>query len=159
MGLPPDPRWAGRPGSEDSGVDGAGNPEECRNRPRAVTDRAYLVAVSALPGRGDPGAAFFTADLAPAENLIHAGGSRCMGETDVVRDGGRWGARTTGERCGMVIDRAAATGLSRCDERVRVAATTADAQRGQRRGDPRAAPPALGPAAAARSGKGAVHPG
>src|ERR1017187_3495040 len=66
--------------------------------------------------------------LAPAENLIHAGGSRCMGETDVVRDGGRWGARAAGERCGMVIDRAAATGLSRCDERVRVAATAADEQ-------------------------------
>src|ERR1019366_195649 len=82
---------------------------------------------------------------APAENLIHAGGSRCMGETDLVRDGGRWGARTTGERCGMVIDRAAAT--------------AADEQPGQRRGDPRAAPPALGPAAAARSGQGAVHPG
>jgi putative transposase len=28
-----------------------------------VTDRAYLVAVSALPGRGDPGVAFFTAGL------------------------------------------------------------------------------------------------
>jgi hypothetical protein len=98
-------------------------------------------------------------DLAPAENLIHAGGSRCMGDDDVVRDGGRWGARATGERCGMVIDRAAATGLSRYDECVRAAAAAADEQRGQRRGDPCAAPPALGPAAAARSGQGAVHPG
>ena len=45
-----------------------------------------------------------------------------MGEADVVRDGGRRGARTTGERCGMVIDRAAETGLSRCGEHVRAAA-------------------------------------
>ena len=36
------------------------------------------------------------ADVAPAENLIHPGGSRCMGEADVVRDGGRWGTRATG---------------------------------------------------------------
>src|SRR5690348_9867083 len=52
------------------------------------------------------------------------------------------GAHATGERCGMVIDRAAATGLSRCDERVRAAAASAGEQQGQRRGDPRAAPPA-----------------
>ena len=75
--------------------------------------------------------------------------SRCTGEADVVRDGGQRGARATGERCGMVIDRAAATGLSRYDERVRVAAAAAGEQPGQRRGDPRAAPPALGPAATA----------
>ena len=129
------------------------------------TRRALLVlaasgdAVLGSLGPALAGQRCAVADLAPAENLIRAGGSRCMGETDVVRDGGRWGARTTGERCGMVIDRAAATGLSRCDERVRVAATAADEQPGQRRGDPRAAPPALGPAAAARSGQGAVHPG
>src|ERR1039457_1851865 len=45
------------------GVDGVGNPEECWDRPCAAPIRAYLVAVPALPGRGDPGAAFFTADL------------------------------------------------------------------------------------------------
>jgi hypothetical protein len=56
-----------------------------------------------------------------------------------------------GERCGMVMDRAAATGLPRHDERVRAAATAADEQPGQGRGDPHAAPPAPGPAAAARS--------
>jgi putative transposase len=33
---------------------------------------------------------------------------------DAVRDGGLWGVRATGERCGMVIDRAPATGLPRC---------------------------------------------
>jgi hypothetical protein len=76
------------------------------------------------------------AGVAPAENLIHAGGSRCMGEADVVRDGGRRGARAMGECCGMVIDRAVATGLYRCDERVRAAAAAADEQPGQRRGDP-----------------------
>jgi putative transposase len=40
-----------------------GDLEEGRHRSRAATDRASLVAVPALPGRGDPGAAFFTADL------------------------------------------------------------------------------------------------
>jgi hypothetical protein len=49
---------------------------------------------------------------------------------DAVRDGGLWGIRATGERCGMVIDRAAATGLPRCDERLRVAAAAADEQPG-----------------------------
>src|ERR1039457_4372499 len=44
MGIPRDPRGAGRPGSENSGVDGVGNPEEGRNRPCAATDRAYLGA-------------------------------------------------------------------------------------------------------------------
>jgi hypothetical protein len=78
---------------------------------------------------------------------------------DVVRDSGRRDARATRERCGMVIDRAAATGLSRCDERVRAAAAAAGEQPGQRCGDPRDAPLALGRAAAARSWQGAVHPG
>src|ERR1022692_729039 len=63
MGVPQDPRRAGRPGSEGSGVDGAGNSEEGRNRSRAAPIGACLAAVPALPGRGDPGAAFFTADL------------------------------------------------------------------------------------------------
>jgi putative transposase len=39
-----------------------GDPEEGRNRPRTAPTRACLAAVPALPGRGDPGAAFFTAD-------------------------------------------------------------------------------------------------
>src|SRR6266571_103290 len=55
MGLPQDPRRVGRPGSEGSGIDSMGNSEEGRNRPRAAADRAYLVTVPALPGRGDPG--------------------------------------------------------------------------------------------------------
>lgn len=38
----------------------------------------------------------------------------------------------------MVVDRAAATGLPRCDERVRAAAAAAGEQQGQGRGDPRA---------------------
>src|ERR1019366_1999498 len=54
-GLPQDPRRAGRPGSEGSGVDGVGNSQEGRNRPRAAAVRAYLVAVITLPGRRDPG--------------------------------------------------------------------------------------------------------
>ena len=78
---------------------------------------------------------------------------------DAERDGGLWGVRATAERCGMVIDRAPATGLPGCDERLRAAAAAADEQPGQGRRDPRAAPSALGPAAAARSGQGPVHPG
>src|SRR5450755_3812787 len=54
-GIPPDPRGAGRPGREGSGVDGVGDPEERRNRPRAAADRAHLVAVPAFSGRRDPG--------------------------------------------------------------------------------------------------------
>src|SRR5215470_9744213 len=50
MGLPQDPRRAGRPGSESSGVDGVGNPEERRNRPGAAADRAYLATVPAFSG-------------------------------------------------------------------------------------------------------------
>jgi hypothetical protein len=68
------------------------------------------------------------------------------------------GARARGECCGMVIDRAAASGLYRYEERVRAAGSAAGEQPGQRRGDPRAAPPALGPAAAARSGQGCGSP-
>ena len=63
MGIPEDPRRAGQPGSEDSGIDGVGVSEEGRNRPRTAPIRAYLVTVPAFSGRGDPGAAFFTADL------------------------------------------------------------------------------------------------
>jgi hypothetical protein len=55
LGLPPDPRRAGRLGSEGSGVDGVGDLEECRDRPRAAPIRACLAAVPALAGRGDPG--------------------------------------------------------------------------------------------------------
>ena len=49
------PRRAGRPGSKGTGIDGMGDPEECRDRPGAPPIRAYLVAVPALPGPGDPG--------------------------------------------------------------------------------------------------------
>jgi len=55
MGVPQDPRRAGRPGSKGSGIDGMGDPEECRDRPGAAPIRAYLVALPALPGPGDPG--------------------------------------------------------------------------------------------------------
>ena len=55
MGLPQDPRRAGRPGSEDSGIDGMGDPDECRKTPRTAPIRADLVAVPARPGPGDPG--------------------------------------------------------------------------------------------------------
>src|ERR1019366_212806 len=44
MGLPADPRRAGRPGSEGSGFHAVGNSEERRDRPRAAADPG-------LPGR------------------------------------------------------------------------------------------------------------
>ena len=55
MGLSQDPRGTGRPGSEDSRLNGMGDSEKGRNRPRAAPIRAYLAAVPAFPGRGDPG--------------------------------------------------------------------------------------------------------
>jgi hypothetical protein len=55
LGLPQDPRGTGRAGSTSLGVDGMGDLEEGRHRSRAAADRSYLVAVPALPGRGDPG--------------------------------------------------------------------------------------------------------
>jgi hypothetical protein len=55
LGVPQDPRRASRPGRKDSGLDRVGNPEECRDRPCAAADRARLVTVPALSGRGDPG--------------------------------------------------------------------------------------------------------
>jgi hypothetical protein len=50
-----DPRGTGRPGSEDSRLNGVGDSQEGRNRPCAAPIRAYLVAVPAISGRGDPG--------------------------------------------------------------------------------------------------------
>ena len=62
-GVPQDPRRAGRLGSEGRSVDRRGDPQGQRHRPRPAADRAGLVTILALPGRGDPGAAFFTAGL------------------------------------------------------------------------------------------------
>jgi hypothetical protein len=56
--------------SAGSGVDGAGDSEEGRNRARAAPIRACLAAVHPLAGRGDPGAAFFMADL-PGSTRAH----------------------------------------------------------------------------------------
>jgi hypothetical protein len=55
LGIPQDPRRASRPGREDSRAGRAGDPEQCRDRPCATADPARVVAVPALPGRGDPG--------------------------------------------------------------------------------------------------------
>jgi len=63
MGLPPDPRRTGWPGSDGSAVDRLGDPEERRNRPRTAADRACLVRVPAFSGRRDLACDFFTADL------------------------------------------------------------------------------------------------
>jgi hypothetical protein len=63
MGLPQDPRRTGRPGSKDSGVDGTGDPEERRNRPRAAADRASLVPILRPPAEAVLACDFFTVDL------------------------------------------------------------------------------------------------
>src|SRR5437899_2698468 len=55
MGIPQDPRGTGRPRNDDSRLNGLGNSQEGRNRPCAAPIRAYLAAVPAFPGRGDPG--------------------------------------------------------------------------------------------------------
>jgi len=55
LGLPQDPRGTGRAGGTGLGVDGMGDLEEGRHRSRAAADRDRLVAVPALPGRGNPG--------------------------------------------------------------------------------------------------------
>src|ERR1019366_8586095 len=47
------------PGSQGRGVDGVGDPQGQRHRPRASADRAGLVAVPAFSGRGDPGVRLF----------------------------------------------------------------------------------------------------
>ncbi len=55
MGIPQDPRGTGRPRNDDSRLNGLGDSQEGRNRPCAAPIRAYLAAVPAFPGRGDPG--------------------------------------------------------------------------------------------------------
>ena len=55
MGIPQDPRRTGRPGSQGRGVDRLGDPQEPAASTPAAADRADLVAIPALPGRGDPG--------------------------------------------------------------------------------------------------------
>ena len=59
LGLPPDPRRTGWPGSEGSGVNGLGDLEERRDRSRAPADCAQLVAVSAFSSGRDPGVRLF----------------------------------------------------------------------------------------------------
>jgi hypothetical protein len=64
LGIPKDPRRAGRPGGQGRSIDRMGDPRGQRHRPGLAADRADLVTIPAVPGRGDPGAAFFTADPA-----------------------------------------------------------------------------------------------
>src|SRR6266581_8577919 len=55
MGVPQDPRRAGRPGSQGRSAGRLGDPQDQRHRPRPAAGRADLVTILALPGRGDPG--------------------------------------------------------------------------------------------------------
>jgi hypothetical protein len=76
MGLPQDPWRAGRPGRKDSGVDGMGDPEERRNRPRAAADRANLVPAPALTSRSGPGVRFLHSRPARRHPGLCPGGDR-----------------------------------------------------------------------------------
>jgi hypothetical protein len=49
MGLPPDPRRAGRPGSQDSGAGRLGDPQGQRHRPRTAADRSRPGRSSCAP--------------------------------------------------------------------------------------------------------------
>src|SRR5450759_2385768 len=75
------PEWGyrrihGEPGRKDSGVDGMGDPEERRNRPRAAADRANLVPVPALPSRSGPGVRFLYSRPARRHPGLRPGGDR-----------------------------------------------------------------------------------
>ena len=63
MGLPQDPRGTGRAGGASLGVDGTGDLEEGRNRPRTTADRASLAAVPRSQAEAIPACDFFTAGL------------------------------------------------------------------------------------------------
>jgi putative transposase len=63
MGVPQDPRGAGRAGSQGRSVHCMGDPQDQRNRPIPATGRAGLVTIPALPGRRDLASDFFTAGL------------------------------------------------------------------------------------------------
>ena len=45
MGIPPDPRRAGRPGSQSRGADRRADPQGQRHRPRPAADRADLAVI------------------------------------------------------------------------------------------------------------------
>src|ERR1039457_5195398 len=54
-GVSQDPRRARRPGGQGRSVHRLGDPQGRRHRPRPAADRAGLITIPALPGRGDPG--------------------------------------------------------------------------------------------------------
>jgi hypothetical protein len=55
LGVPQDPRRAGRTRRKGRSIHRVGDPQGQRHRSRPAADRADLVAIPALPGRGDPG--------------------------------------------------------------------------------------------------------
>src|SRR3984957_7974087 len=55
LGIPQDPRRPGRTRHKGRSVHRVGDPQGQRHRPRPAADRAALVTVPPLSGRGDPG--------------------------------------------------------------------------------------------------------
>ena len=55
LGVSQDPRRTGRTRHKGRSVHRVGNPQGQRHRPSPAADRADLVTILALPGRGDPG--------------------------------------------------------------------------------------------------------
>src|ERR1039458_6802413 len=55
LGIPQDPRRARRTRHKGRSVHRVGDPQGQRHRPSPAADRADLVTIPALPGRGDPG--------------------------------------------------------------------------------------------------------
>ena len=95
-----------------------------------------------------------------AENIIRPDGSR-RGRSlsrSGLRRGRGWFLPAGRACCGMMVGCAASACLSECDGRVRVTAAACGQRRGQGRGDPGAASPAHGPAAAAGHGPATVLP-
>ncbi len=97
-----------------------------------------------------------SANAALAENLIRPGRRPAPGPTLAPRSLESALSRSCRQRV-MMIDRAAATGLPGCDERVRDAAPAADERPGQGRGDPRPAPPDHRAGTPTRQGQDPVH--
>lgn len=119
-----------------------------------MADPFGLPAGADLRHAADLGGLLDILGAARAENLIHPGGATMWVSCGRIS----WFLPEGLARCGIMIGRAASTGLFECDERVRVTAAACGERPGQGRGDPGAASSDLGPAAAAGYDPAAVPP-